>query len=1061
MIGYNLYSGAIDFTQGSLSKTLGLSGGSTGGSNIVYVGTVEYLAGLTSGLDIQTGPTNYLPQGTVISSISGDYIELSNPVGFTGDTFYYIGLTGGRYILSNALFIDPIGIANVDDIPNYQIGASAGSGVRPFAVYAQTRKNDQWNIRGTYNKYIVTNVVDRNPSDSTFTAYIEWAGTGTESEYDLSIDTSSNVLPFVELSPNGLLPPIEDYRMASFLNLPEGQPFNTDIINVLDGGGLGIKEVYSQFEQIVGGTTGVPYATSFNFIDGGEDQVNYIEAYVDPAYDKNEGKVIVSVKTPGFQKSTIGIYQNLTYTENQGQRYIAVTRALSGESDKLVPSLVKVNYSFQNGTAINGQDYGGTSGSLSFTPTSPTSLSIPVKLNDNFIIEGSRYFYLNYSIDSIASTGSGIFSYIDNSGVTGATGFSTVNINDNDSPNQYNFKFSIANKTEWEPKSGNAGKTGPFYALPVKFNLSSPGSVNADSGGVTLNLLNTGTGVRGSDYAIYYSGTVDTSGTSWALDFTNGTDPDVPVYVVPLRNPSKYNTNTTVIFNLSGPTAASSAQPSVGFPVSIQSPSTFTFNINEADRTTNSTFTFTSSSYANVGEGLTGQFVIQRNVTPFGGYPQDDPNVNYVEPATSSVQLTFNPSSSAEKVTNFNPVFQVFDVSSGGNSVQPLNFTSTNTATLNFNDGEYAKYVRVSTVAVPLPTPPKTLSVGISGPSAIIDSYNYGVTGSIIASNFTITDNSTWSVSTFSVSASQTSVQQPTVNDTPITLSINRSLNSPNGSIPDPIRISYKIESTGANGAILGEHFSVGLPLEDTIDFPSNLNTYTIPVNILKDPLSEYDGQRQFKITIYQPSYDSPSVSNLALIQGYNSSDTQAIDSETVYINDTYVPPDYNRIFYQFHGGGGNGFPNTVNMTDPAVLYKLPTGAAPFYYETSNLSEVMTAMINGNSEGGTPTPGFFTVIKNFTLGPNVSIPQAGTSVQWTYSATTQPNYYYLAVPQNPAPNSQYYSQDLTGQTLYLRNSFGPTRSAQKKNFVYNGKDYVLYRMSGDANTVSTVFSFNS
>jgi hypothetical protein len=124
----------------------------------------------------------------------------------------------------------------------------------------------------------------------------------------------------------------------------------------------------------------------------------------------------------------------------------------------------------------------------------------------------------------------------------------------------------------------------------------------------------------------------------------------------------------------------------------------------------------------------------------------------------------------------------------------------------------------------------------------------------------------------------------------------------------------------------------------------------------------------------------------------------------------------------------------------------------------------MTAMIIANSDGNpSPTPGFPTVIKSFTVPSGQTISQAGTSVSWSYPTSAAGNYYYVAVPKNVAPNSNYYLQDLTAALpeLYLRSASGATRAVEKKDFTYDSKDYTLYRLGEEKSTLAINYSFNT
>jgi len=1042
----NLFSGIVDFTDGSLSGLVGITGSATLGSTTITGVDSTIIPGLTSGLPVRALPEGIIDPGTVIVSLGPDSIDLSNPVGYDGSANFYIGLTSGNYLLNNALFVDVNNIYNVNDIPDYEIGASGGLGISPFAIYTQGRYNDQKNLKAIYEKYIITKVLSRNPVTNRFSAIVTW---GFSDSPPASVNTGQTVLPIVQLSPLNLLPPIIDYRAFSYKNLPEGQPFNQEILQVLDfggSGGQGVGAVYNQFLQIVGGTTGIPFANSFNFIDGPEDQATQVNAYIDPESPPGVGNVIVAVKAPGRQSSTIGIQATRTISETVNYVTMTITRALSGEADKLVPSLVKINYSYQDGSAINGSDYSGTNGSVSFVPTSTGALSFTFQVYDNIIQEGPRFFNIDYSVDS-SSTGKAIFSY--NNGATGATGTTLVTITDNDTPSSYNFNFSPGSSSQYEPKDGNAGALGGSYPVPARFNLSSSGTIQADLGTATLNLLGTGTAVRGTDYVLYYNNALDSSNTSWNLTF-NGNQPDIPVVIVPIRNPNRFDTNTTINFNLTSPGATSNSQPSVIFPASIGTPGTYTFTILEADISTISTFKFSNATYANVPEGATGQMQIQRIISNYNGYPPgNEANVNYVQASNSTVSLNFDPTSSAQKGTDFSSTWYIYNSSSGGAPVQTLSYASVNSNTVNFASGEYNKWVRIGTVSDGIPSQTRTVKSNLSNPSAIVNLINRGATGNPKDTTFNITDNSAWAISTFTVSASQTSVNQPVSSNSQIILNINRSLNTNSGVIPDPILVSYTIETTGgANGAIYGEHFSTSLPAQAVVDFDASLNQYQIPVTIIADPQQIQEGNRSFKITITQPSYTNPAnPTNLAVLGNPSTL--------TVTIIDAYQPPPYNRTFYYFHGGGGTNMPNQNNMVDPTASYKLATGPPQYYYNTTDLSETMTALINQTS------PAYKFQIDSFTLDYGQAIP--GSNKQWTYDTYLSADSFYIAVPKNPPPLSQYYSQDLASSTTpyYLANAANnfANFATGGKEFTYNGNVYKLYKLAENPTTASVTYKF--
>lgn len=238
MIGTSLFNGVVDFTRGNVSNFIGATGASVNGSASITLTDANISPGLSVGMPVSTNPYGIVPDGTTVLSISGANIGLSNPVSATGNSVFYFGLTAGSYYLSNAKLIDINQLVTVNDIPDYEIGLSGGLGIKPFAVYAQALQTNNRVLKAIYLKYIVTKVLSRDATSSTFSAIISWGSSGTESESGTKFNTAIRVLPLVELSPAGLLPPIIDYRSYDYSRLPEGQPFNAEIINAIGGTGF-------------------------------------------------------------------------------------------------------------------------------------------------------------------------------------------------------------------------------------------------------------------------------------------------------------------------------------------------------------------------------------------------------------------------------------------------------------------------------------------------------------------------------------------------------------------------------------------------------------------------------------------------------------------------------------------------------------------------------------------------------------------------------------------------------------------------------------------------------
>ncbi len=832
--------------------------------------------------------------------------------------------------------------------------------------------------------------------------------------------------------------------------------------------------ILSQGVDIVGGTASVQNLYSINFVDGSEDQSNYIQATTDPL-----GNVTVSVKTPGLQKSVVNIPYEITVTELAGTQSALLTRSLSGEQDKFVPSLVQVNYTYTNGSAVQGSDYTLIPGSVQFTP-SINSASVIYAIIDNIIIgpNSSKDFYIDYTIDP-SSVGSAIFGWIDGqlNPATGATGSTHVIITDNDQPSASVFNFVPSSISQYEPKNGSAGATGPLYQIPVSFSISSSGQLNPDTGQVDINLLiGSSTGVRGTDYVIYRNGVIDTSNTTWTLNFS-GTVATDPIFISPLRNPTQFDTDSYVKFSLSGATASNSVYPYVSFTANVGGASQFTYNIKEADITTSSIFKFASPNTVSVSEGTTGSVSVTRTITTNNGYPVGDTNVNYWQPAQYNPQVTLyiSGTSTAVKTTDYNTSFVVKN--SSGTVTQTLDYSTLNQNVLQFNvqgttplnsaqltaSNTETLTISVGTVNQGGVQPTRFVGLGISGPTAWVDNTNYGSLGTPNTATITITDNNSWATSTFTVTTSTNSINQPRSNEPAgsVTFTISRTNAPLNGTVPNQVTVPYVIEGTGSNPATEGTHYTIGGGYTTTgnLTFNSTDTSFTIPISILQDPGTPTNAtqevNRQFRIRLLASPVSSP--------PGYAVLGNPS--SQTVTIVDVYDVPTWNKLFYYFHAGYNPGFPQSITpLTTANASYILPTGGAANTtptgtYTTASLSEAMSLWIDTIASGNAAVRGFIYPLNTFQI-PG-TIPQAGqANVQWTYPVTTSNQNYYLAVPDNSPALPLYYEQDLTTGNHLKYSGQNVNANSTRKAFVYNGNNYWLYYMNANPQTVSLTYGFS-
>lgn len=835
--------------------------------------------------------------------------------------------------------------------------------------------------------------------------------------------------------------------------------------------------ILSQGFDVVGGSASVQDLYSINFVDGSEDQPTYIAATSDAF-----GNVTVSVKTPGLQKSIVTIPYELIFSETAGARNATLLRNLSGEQDKFVPSLVRANYSFINGTATGGINFNASPGSVDFTP-SVNSGSAPFTIIDDSLIGPlpSRDFYIYYEVDS-NSTGNAIFQWnIGGVGYTGATATTHVIITDEDQPSPSQFYFSTASYSEYEPKTGAAGTTGPFYALPVNFNITSNGDLSPNQAQVTLNLNESETtSVRGTDYAIYRNGSVSAGATQWNLNFTGSGTAIDPVYIVPLRNPAKFDTNTLVKFFITGPSASNSGFPYVNFVTNLGNQTNFTYNVLEADITTSSTFRFSSSSQS-VPEGATASLNLIRTVSVNNSFSTSNPNVNYWQPLQPTISLYISTASTATGGIDYGQTWQI--KGSNGNVLQNLNYTSTNQNTVNWNTSGITAMsnqqlgalspetltLLVPTIDAPSVGGSRNIVVGLSGPNATVNATNFGITGSPSLSTITITENDAFVNTVFNVSVSATSVTQPKQGQTLPTVTFTIAKTQSSGSGQNPVlpaltTVNYIIEPVDPNGAILGTHYTIGGGYQPsgTLSFDQTTDSIQITCTISADPNNPaiVETNKLFKLTLIGTPTSTP---------GGNAS-IGSPNSRTVTIVDAFDVPTWNKKFYYFHTA--NGFPQTVGsapLTQAGVSYTFPstpvnkTQTPTGVTNTTDLSVAMSDWIDTvnacQAAGVSPsTRGYIIPLNSFEL--STTIPNAPSSFTWTWPATTQNGYYYLAVPDNTSIGQPaYYPQDLT--LGYLRFAGNTVAAMAKKSFSYNGQDYVLYIMPTVSTQASLQYGFSS
>jgi hypothetical protein len=152
-------------------------------------------------------------------------------------------------------------------------------------------------------------------------------------------------------------------------------------------------------------------------------------------------------------------------------------------------------------------------------------------------------------------------------------------------------------------------------------------------------------------------------------------------------------------------------------------------------------------------------------------------------------------------------------------------------------------------------------------------------------------------------------------------------------------------------------------------------------------------------------------------------------------------------VGYYFHGGNAD-YPyaqaaDGLTAANPGDLFYNDGDNA---YATGNLSTVLSWLIN---QGGTSTYN----VETFTLDINGNIVGLGTSDIMSFNTSATAEYYYVAIPKTAADLTSSAPQRLIDGGL-------ETRAVQKADFILNGNAWTLYRLGGNANTISRDISFS-
>eukprot|EP00913_Durusdinium_trenchii_P028498 g26726.t1 len=182
---------------------------------------------------------------------------------------------------------------------------------------------------------------------------------------------------------------------------------------------------------------------------------------------------------------------------------------------------VNVNYATANGTAVSGSDYTAASGTISFTGNAGESVSVPVIIQGDTMLEANETFTMTLS--GIAAQGAGVAS----GNITAAGSPATGTINNDDSAS-----ISIGDVSAVETHSGST-----LFAFPVTLN-------SATGSAFTVNYATANsTAIAGSDYFT----------AAGVLNFS-GTAGEVQTVAVLVIGDATIESNETFLVNLSGAT---------------------------------------------------------------------------------------------------------------------------------------------------------------------------------------------------------------------------------------------------------------------------------------------------------------------------------------------------------------------------------------------------------------------------------------------------------------------------------------------------------------------------
>lgn len=582
----NFAAGTYYITSSTIS---GNSAGSMGGGLYLFNGNGVGHAVITS----STFTNNTAGWGGGISSDTGMDVSISNTIvaGNTGTQFaadMYGPITSGGYNL---------------------IGNSIGFGMTPGT-------GDQLNVNPLLGPL-------QNNGGPTFTHALLTGSPALDAGNAFALTTDQR--GFARTADNPVVANVSDgtdigsyetagapAQIVAYSGTPQsvyvGDDYQPLQARVLDSNGTPVSGVTVTFQNPPGGPSALfpgGFFSATAVTDGnGIATSPVMTAYQGPGLFETQARYAPHPVWAAFfeltNKPKPGISVNdVTFTGADSIGPVGFTVSLSESS----PETITVNYETADGTAIEGEDYDGVSGTLTFIP-GETTKNIPVDILPDTINEPTEQFFINLSSPSTNST------------IADGQGTGTI---PNDDPPAV---FAINDVTAAEGTGGTTNFT---------FTVTKTGATVLDS--TVIFQTADGTAAGGSDYTAVPAGSVSFLASETSKQITISVNPD-----------SIYETNETFFVNLTGATNGTIGDgQGQGTITNDDTAPAFSINdvsLNEGNSgTTSFTFTVSKTGSTEVNASVNYQ---TNNGTAAAGSDFE---------SVTSTPLTFLPSETSKQVT--------------------------------------------------------------------------------------------------------------------------------------------------------------------------------------------------------------------------------------------------------------------------------------------------------------------------------------------------------------------------------------------------------------------------